>query len=178
MKNLALLLLSVLIYSTAFSQARETIEEDYKTIYVIVITKNGELKHVVRERAQISTKIDGRTVNGRWLFKAFPDVVAIVGKKGEVFTEIALNKQAPLKIVTPQPKSGPSVGIGVGPVSVSSIGPGFQSFNMSKYEAKIVERLETKEEMLKRKYYEKKEQERKDKEAVKKARKLAKQKRN
>jgi len=174
MKKIALLFMSFIIYSTVFAQTQEPINDSYKTLYVIVITKKGEVKHVVKEGAQISTKIDGRTVNGRWMFKSFPDVVSVIGKKGDVLTNISLNKQEPLKIVTPQPKSGPGIGVGVGPVSVSSMGPGYQSFNMTKYEAKIIERLETKEEKLRREYSEKKEQERKEKEAAKQAKKAAK----
>ena len=69
-----------------------------------------------------------------------------------------------------------SVGIGVGPVSVSSMGAGYQSFNMEKYTAEINERQETKEEKLRREYYEKKEQERMAKEAAKQAKKDAKKK--
>ena len=168
------LFLCLLFFSlNMFSQARELEEEGYKTLYVIVITKDGKVNHVVKEGAQISTKIDGRTVNGRWYFKAFPDVVSVVGKDKEILTQIELNNEEPLKIVTPQPKSGPSIGIGVGPVSVSNFGSGFQSFNMSKYKAEIVERLETNEEKLKREYYEKKEEERKAKEAAKAAKKAA-----
>jgi len=174
MKNFAIVLVSLFFNLNVFSQARELEDEGYKTLYVIVITKDGNVNHVVKEGAQISTKIDGRTVNGRWYFKSFPDVVSVVGKDNEVLTQIALNKQEPLKIVTPQPKSGPSIGIGVGPVSVSNFGPGFQSFNMTKYKAEIVERLETKEEKLTREYYEKKEADRKAKEAEKAAKKAAK----
>jgi hypothetical protein len=171
MKNIFLFFVISFFSLNIFSQARET--DDYKTLYTILIIKDGKVNHVVKEGAQISTKIDGRTVNGRWFFKAFPDVVVIVGKDKEILTQIELNKEEPLKIVTPQPKSGPSIGIGVGPVSVSNFGPGFQSFNMTKYKAEIVERLETKEEKLSREYYEKKEREREEKEAAKAAKKAA-----
>lgn len=176
MRNVFLFLGSLFFSLTSFSQARETKDGDYKTVYNIIITKDGKVNHIVKEGAQISTKIDGRTVSGRWYFKAFPDVVSIVGKDKEILTQIELNKEEPLKIVTPQPKSGPSIGIGVGPVSVSNFGPGFQTFNMTKYKAEIVERLETKEEKLSREYYEKKEEERKAKEAAKAAKKAAKKK--
>ena len=174
MRCVYLFLASLFFSLNVFSQARELAEEGYKTVYVIVITKDGNVNHVIKEGAQISTKVDGRTVNGRWFFKSFPDVVAVVGKDREILTEIALNKEEPLKIVTPQAKSGPSIGIGIGPVSVSNIGPGFQSFNMTKYKAEIVERFETKEEKLSREYYEKKEAERKEKEAAKEAKRAAK----
>ncbi|MCB9361582.1 MAG: hypothetical protein H6587_11130 [Flavobacteriales bacterium] len=166
--------LSLLFFSLkVFSQTSEIENEGYKTLYVIVITKDGKVNHIVKEGALISTKVGGKTVNGRWYFKAFPDVVAVVGKDKEILTQIELNKEEPLRIVTPQPKSGPSIGIGVGPVSVSNFGPGYQNFNMTKYRAEIVERLETKEEKLRREYYEKQEEERLAKEAAKAAKKAA-----
>lgn len=174
MRKLTIVLISLFFCLSAFSQARETNDGDYRTLYTILITKDGKVNHVIREGAEISTKIDGKTVNGRWYFKSFPDVVSIVGKDKEILTQIELNKEEPLRIVTPQPKSGPSIGIGIGPVSVSNFGPGFQSFNMTKYKAEIVERLETKEEKLTREYYEKKEAERKAREAEKAAKKAAK----
>ena len=174
MKKINLLLALVLIAFSGFSQAKEEGESDYQKVYEIIIIKDGEVKHVVKQGAQLSAEIDGKTVNGSWYFQSYPDKVMVVTRKGEEAGVIELNKQNPLRIVTPQPKGGMSVGIGVGPVSVSSMGPGYQSFNMEKYKAEISEREETKEEKIRREYYEKKEQERLAKEAAKKAKKDAK----
>ena len=176
MKNVFLLLTLILISFLGFSQAKEDNENDYKKIYEIVILKDGEVKHVIKQGVLISANIDGKTVSGRWYFSDYPDKVVVVTKKGGEAGIIELNKQNPLRIVTPQPKSGMSVGIGVGPVSVSNMGPGYQSFNMEKYKAEISERVETKEEKIRREYYEKKEQERMAKEAAKAAKKAAKKK--
>ncbi|MDF1672941.1 MAG: hypothetical protein P1U41_05525 [Vicingaceae bacterium] len=174
MKKINILLTLFLISFLGFSQAKEDGDSDFQKIYEIVILKDGEVKHVVKQGAQISVEIDGKTVNGRWYFESYPDRVKVITKKGVEAGVVELNKQSPLRIVTPQPKGGMSVGIGVGPVSVSNMGPGYQSFNMEKYTAEISERDETKEEKLRREYYEKKEQERLAKEAAKQAKKDAK----
>lgn len=176
MKNVALLILTLFITNSCFSQAQETKEDVYQKVYEIIILKDGEVKYVVKEGGAISADLEDGTVNGEWYFSDYPDKVVVVNRKGENVGVVELNKQDPLRIETPQPKSGMSVGIGVGPVSVSNIGAGFQSFNMEKYKAEISERLETKEEKLRREYYEKKEQERIAKEAAKAARKAAKKK--
>ena len=174
MKKIILLIALMIIALFGFSQAQEESDNDYLKIYEIIIMKDGDVKHVVKQGALISGEIDGKTVNGRWFFESYPDKVVVITKKGEKAGVIELNKQNPLRIVTPQPKSGMSVGIGVGPVSVSNMGPGYQSFNMEKYKVEISERQETKEEKLRREYYEKKEQERLAKEAAKQAKKDAK----
>lgn len=176
MKKIKLLFLFFLINTIAFSQAREEEDTGYKKIYTIILLKDGEVKHSIKQGGDISARIDGKTVNGRWFFKAYPDVVEIINKKAEVVGQIELNKQSPLRIVTPQPKGGIGVGVGMGPVSVSSMGPGYQTFNMKKYKAEISERMETKEEKMKREYYEKKEQERLAKQAAKQAKKAVKKK--
>lgn len=67
-----------------------------------------------------------------------------------------------------------SVGIGVGPVSISGIGGGMKNFDMSRYRAEIDERPETKEEQMRREYYAQQEKERLEKVAAKKAKKDAK----
>ncbi len=175
MKKYILFLVAVLMGVMAFSQANENPSDVYKKIYTIVITKAGEVRHVVKQGGQISTKLNGKNISGRWYFKAFPDVVLVKTKNGEVAGEIELNKEEPLRIVTPQPKGRVSIGVGgsVGGVSVSNLGPNFQSFNMDKYKAEITERMETKEEKLRREYNERKEEERQLKVAAKQAKKAA-----
>ncbi|MCB0400680.1 MAG: hypothetical protein KDD41_01215 [Flavobacteriales bacterium] len=174
MKKMFLFLILCATTFSVFSQAREEDDSGYRKVYAIILSKNGEVKHIIKQGEDISADIDGKNVNGRWFFKAYPDIVEIVDRKNEVVGEIALNQQDPLQISVPQPKSGMSVGIGVGPVSVSNMGGGMQSFNMEKWKAEISERMETKEEKLKREYYEQKEQERQAKEAAKAAKKAAK----
>jgi hypothetical protein len=176
MKKLTLFILTLFITTSCFSQAQESDTDTYKKVYEIIIIKDGEVKHVVKEGALISADIDGKTANGQWFFSDYPDKVVVINRKGENVGVVELNKQDPLRIVTPQPKSGMRVGIGVGPVSVSNVGPGYQSFNMEKYKVELSERLETKEEKLRREYAEKKEQERLAKEAAKQAKKDAKKK--
>ena len=175
MKKLIPFILLILTTLNSFSQAREAADSNYLKVYEIIILKEGEVKHVIKQGAEISAKINGEIVYGRWYFSSYPDKVVVITKKGEKAGVIELNKQNPLRIVTPQPKGGMSVGIGVGPIGVSTGGgSGMQSFNMGKYKAEITERQETKEEKIKREYYEKKEQERMAKEAAKKAKKEAK----
>jgi hypothetical protein len=176
MRKLNLLFMALLMSSLSFAQANEDETDVYKKVYEIIITKGGDVKHVVKQGAQISTKIDGKTVNGRWFFKDYPDKVVVVNKKGDAMGVIALNSEKPLRIVTPQPKGGVGVGVGLGPVSVSSMGPGYQSFNMSKYKAEISERMETREEKMRREYAEKEREERIKKELAKQAKKDAKKK--
>lgn len=171
------LILFICICSLAFSQAREDGEEGYQKIYSIVITKGGKVKSVIKQGALISSKIDRKIVKGQWIFKAYPDVVTLINNRGEVIGDIALNKEMPLRIVTPQKASGPSIGVGIGPVSISKVGSEFQYFNMKVYHAEIDERMETDQEKLRREQYQKKELARKAKEAAKKAKKEARKKR-
>lgn len=175
MKKLSLLLLLISINLMVFSQAREDYEDgsEYK-IYNIIISKDGKVKHVIRQGAMMSSKVDGKVIKGRWVFSAYPDVVTIMSAKGKMLGEVALNKELLLRITPPQQQSGMSVGIGVGPVSISSIGGGMKNFDMSKYRAEIDERPETKEEQMRREYYAQQEKERLEKIAAKKAKKDAK----
>ncbi len=172
-------LLSIIIYSTvAYSQAEELSEDGYKTYYVILIVKDGEVRNSFKEGMGISAKIDDKTVSGRWYFKAEPDVVVVVGKKGEVLGEVKLNEQKTIKLETSEPRGGGggvSFGIGIGPVGVSTGGGGggpyYISYNMERNQATFDRQKETKEEKLMREYNEKKEIERQNKELMKQAKK-------
>ena len=169
------MLILVTINLIVFAQAREDYEDSSELkIYSIIISKDGKVKHVIRQGAMRSSKVDGKVIKGRWVFRAYPDVVAIMSAKGKMLGEVALNKELPLRITPPQQQSGMSVGIGVGPVSISSIGGGMKNFDMSKYRAEIDERPETKEEQMRREYYAQQEKERLEKIATKKAKKDAK----
>ncbi|MEJ6736024.1 MAG: hypothetical protein QNK84_03175 [Flavobacteriales bacterium] len=175
MKKSCLILLLVTISLTVFSQAREDYEDNSeRKIYSIIISKNGKVKHVISQGAMMSSKVNGKVVKGRWVFRAYPDVVVIMSAKGKMLGEVALNKELPLRITPPQQQSGMSVGIGVGPVSISGIGGGMKNFDMSRYRAEIDERPETKEEQMRREYYAQQEKERLEKVAAKKAKKDAK----
>ncbi len=143
MKTLAIILSTLLLNTMAYSQANENENDRYLVRHDIIITKIGKVMHVVKQGAGISVKVDGKTVSGYWAFKAMPDVVTIYNDKGLTIGTVALNKQKTLKIVTPEPKGGMSVGVGIGPVGVSSMGPGYSSFKMENYKAKIIERMET-----------------------------------
>ena len=176
MKKILFVIFTVFMSSSVFSQANEDADDHYQKVYSVIITKEGEVKHIVKQGAEINVEINGENVNGRWVFKNFPDEVTIIDKKGEVAGSVELNKQESVKMVVPQSQSGASIGVGIGPVSVSSLGPKFQTFNMDKYKMEIDERMETKEEKIRREYNEKKEQERLDKEAAKEAKKAAKKK--
>jgi hypothetical protein len=175
MKKILIGYILLLVSITVFSQAREDSDDSFKKVYSILITEKGKVQHVVKQGALISSKVDRKVIKGRWYFKAYPDVVVIVGETGQVLGEIELNKEMPLRIATPQKKSGMSVGIGIGPVSVSSLGggSGLQNFDMKKYHAELDERLETKQEKMDREYYEKKRLNREKKEAEKAAKKAA-----
>lgn len=176
MKNIIFITIALFISNATFSQANENTNDQYKKVYSIIVTKEGEVKHIVKQGAEINVEINGENVNGRWVFKNFPDEVTVIDKKGEIAGTVALNKQEMVKLVVPQSQSGPSIGIGVGPVSVSNLGPKFQTFKMDRYKMEIDERMETKEEKIRREYYEKQEQERLEKEAAKEAKKAAKKK--
>jgi len=175
MKKLSLLLLLITTSLIAFSQAREDYESDNsRKIYSIVISKGGKVKHVIKQGAMMSSKVDGKVIKGKWFFKAYPDVVVIVGTDGGLLGEVTLNEELPLRIMPPQQQSGMSVGIGVGPVSISGLGGGMKNFDMKKYRAEIDERSETKEEKMRREYYLKERKKQQEKEAAKKAKKEAK----
>ncbi len=178
MKNLSILLVLILTSLLGFSQAREDYEESSeRKVYTMLISKDGKVKHVIKQGAMMTSKVDGKVVKGRWVFRAYPDIVAIIGKNGEVLGEVALNKELPLRITPPQQqRSGMSVGIGVGPVSISGLGSGsgMRNFDMKKYKATIDERPETREEKMRREHFASQERERKEREAAKRAKKEAK----
>ena len=137
MKRFNLLFLLTVFSLSAFSQAREDYEESSeRKVYTMIISKDGKVKHVIKQGAMMTSKVDGKVVKGRWVFRAYPDVIGIIGKGGELLGEVALNKELPLRITPPQQQSRMSVGIGVGPVSVSGLGgSGMRNFDMKKYKA-------------------------------------------
>lgn len=103
MKKSCLILLLLAISLTVFSQAREDYEDNSeRKIYSIIISKNGKVKHVISQGAMMSSKVNGKVVKGRWVFRAYPDVVAIMSAKGKMLGEVALNKELPLRITPPQ----------------------------------------------------------------------------
>ena len=161
MKKLAIILLGFFITSTAFSQAEEGREDGFRTYYLILITKDGEVVNIFKEGKGITAKIGEKTVTGTWYFKSEPDVVTILGKKGEVLGDVKLNEQKTLKLETDEPKKsgGMSVGIGFGPVGIGTGvgggGPYFISYNMLKNQASFDKQKETREEKIKREYAEK-----------------------
>ncbi len=160
MKKLAVILLGLIITSTAFSQAEEGREDGFRTYYVILIAKGGEVEHIFKEGKGITAKIGEKTVTGTWYFKSEPDVVTIFGKKGEVLGDVKLNEQKTLKLETDEPKKsgGVSFGVGFGPVGIATGGGGgsyFLSFNMLKNQASFDKQKETREEKIKREYAEK-----------------------
>ena len=161
MKKLAIILLGFFITSTAFSQAEEGREDGFRSYYVILITKDGEVVNIFKEGKGITAKIGEKIVTGTWYFKSEPDVVTILGKKGEVLGDVKLNEQKTLKLETDEPKKsgGMSVGIGFGPVGIGTGvgggGPYFISYNMLKNQASFDKQKETREEKIKREYAEK-----------------------
>jgi hypothetical protein len=176
MKYFTITLFVLLLNSTAYSQAREENEGDYKTYYVILVIKDGDVKQVIKEGKGITAKINDKFVTGRWYYKADPDEVVIIGKNGLVIGSTSLNKQKSIKLEVFQPRTGGmSVGFGFGPVGVSTgTGGGgtiMQPFNMNKYQITFDKQKETKEEKIRREYKERKEQEQLAKEAAKKAKK-------
>ena len=116
MKKISLILLFVTINLAVFSQAREDYEqvEENRKVYTIIISKDGKIKLVIKQGAMMSSKVDGKVVKGRWVFRAYPDIVGIVAEGGKLLGEVALNKELPLRITPPQQQSRMSVGIGVG----------------------------------------------------------------
>ncbi|PJA09813.1 MAG: hypothetical protein COX70_00730, partial [Flavobacteriales bacterium CG_4_10_14_0_2_um_filter_32_8] len=146
--------------------------------YVILIVKDGEVKNSFNEGVGIIAKINEKTVTGRWYFKAEPDVVVVVGDKGQILGEVKLNEQKTIKLETEEQQSsggGMSFGIGIGPIGVSTGGggggPTFISYNMEKNEATFDQQKETKEEKIRREYNEKREMERQNKEIERQANK-------
>ncbi|MBL4888382.1 MAG: hypothetical protein JKZ03_08105 [Flavobacteriaceae bacterium] len=130
MKKSSILILLITFNLSVFSQAREDIDETgTRKIYSIIISKEGKIKHVIKQGAMMSSKVDRKVIKGKWYFKAYPDVVVIIGSKGQVLGEVALNKELPLRITPPKSQSGMNVGIGIGPVSVSGLGGGMKNFD-------------------------------------------------
>lgn len=178
MKYFIILLIGIISSTAVFSQADEVLEDGYRTYSVILITQNGELKNKFKEGKGITALINGKRITGNWYFKAEPDLVVIVGKKGEVLGEVSLNKQKNIKLETDEPVQrggGMSIGIGIGPVGISSGGgsggPRFISYNMSKNKALFDKQKETREDKIKREYAEKKYLEQQRKEQEKQAKK-------
>ena len=182
MKKLAAIILGIIITSTAFSQAEEVSENGYRKYYVILIVKNGEVKNLFKEGKGITAKINDKTVTGTWYFKREPDVVAVVGRKGNVLGEVRLNEQKNVKLETDEPQQSGggrvSFGVGFGPVGVSTGGggggPRYMSYNMEKHKAVFDKQTETREEKIRREYAEKKQMEQRKKAAAKVARKAKK----
>ncbi|MGB0888294.1 MAG: hypothetical protein ACPGSL_09245 [Vicingaceae bacterium] len=176
MNRISLLLCLIVLSVFSYGQAREDYEDTTeRKVYTMIISKDGKIKHVIKQGAMMASKVNGRVIKGRWVFRAYPDIVGIIGRNGELLGEVALNEELPLRITPPQQQSRMSVGIGVGPVSVSGLsGSGMRNFDMSKYKASIDERPETKQEKMRREYFVQQEKERKEKEAAKRAKKEAK----
>lgn len=169
MKKLAIIILGFIITSTAFSQAEEGREDGFRSYYVILITKDGEVVNIFKEGKGITAKIGEKTVTGTWYFKSEPDMVTIVGRKGEILGDVKLNEQKTLKLETDEPKKsgGMSVGIGFGPIGIGTGtgggGPYFISYNMLKNQASFDKQKETREEKIMREYREKQELEKQKK---------------
>ncbi|MBI2279932.1 MAG: hypothetical protein HYU68_04485 [Bacteroidetes bacterium] len=161
MKKLAIIILGFFITSTAFSQAEEGREDGFRSYYVILIAKDGEVVNIFKEGKGITAKIGEKTVTGTWYFKSEPDMVTIVGRKGEILGDVKLNEQKTLKLETDEPKKsgGMSVGIGFGPIGIGTGtgggGPYFISYNMLKNQASFDKQKETREEKIMREYREK-----------------------
>ena len=178
MKRVVILFLILFFNSSAFSQAEEKSKDGYKKYYVILITKDGEVRNVFKEGKGITAKIGEKTISGSWYFKAEPDIVTVVGKKGEVLGEVKLNDQKNIKLETDEPKQsggGVSIGFGIGPVGISSrnvvSGPRYISYNMTKNKAVFDQQIETREDKIRREYAEKKYFEQQKKEQAKQDRK-------
>ncbi len=179
MKKVFVLFIVLFFSSVAFSQAEERSGNGYKKKYVILIVKNGEVRNAFKEGSGITAKIEDKTVTGRWYFKSEPDVVTVVGKKGEVIGEVKLNDQKNIKLETEelkQNRGGVSIGIGIGPVGISSgsmsSGPRYISYNMIKNMAVFEQQIETREEKIRREYEERQYFEQQQKEQAKQDRKV------
>ena len=176
MKKLIIVLMGLFLTSSAFSQAEEVSENGLRKSNVILITKGGEVKNVFKEGKGITCKINEKTVTGRWFFRAEPDEVTVVGRKGEVLGHVNLNTQKNIKLETDEPKQsgGMSVGIGFGPVGISTGGgggPRYLSYNMAKNKAVFDKQTETREDKIRREYAEKERAEQRKKAAAKQAKK-------
>ncbi len=80
--------MGLFLTSSAFSQAEEVSENGLRKSNVILITKGGEVKNVFKEGKGITCKINEKTVTGRWFFRAEPDEVTVVGRKGVVLGHV------------------------------------------------------------------------------------------
>jgi len=183
MKKIAVLLFGFLLGINIFGQADEIPTTDDRTYPVILIKQKGEVKNVFMEGKGITVKINGKNVTGDWYFKAEPDVVTIVGKKGNVLGHVRLNEQKTITLETDEVKNtngGMSIGIGLGPVGLSTggntLGPRYISYNMTKNKAVFDQQKETREDKIRREYAEKKRLEELRKEQEKQERKQRKRK--
>jgi len=174
------LIITLFILNTfTFGQAREDAGDEYKTYLTLVILQGDREDLVIREGREVSVRMQKGYVSGRWFFKSFPDTIVIKTKKGKTLNEFSINSQRVLRIPLPQ-SSGPrlGLGIGVGPVGISSRsgGGGYNNYNLKEYDIIVREQRETKAEKIKREYEEQKEEERLLKEAKRKARRNKKKK--
>ena len=183
MKKIIVLLFGFLLGINIFGQADEIPSTGDRSYPVILITQKGEVKNIFREGKGITVKINGKNVTGNWYFKADPDVVTIVGKKGNVLGSVSLNEQKTIKLETDEVKNangGMSIGIGIGPVGLSTggaaVGPRYISYNMTKNKAVFDQQKETREDKIRREYDEKKRLEKQRKEQEKQERKQRKRK--
>lgn len=162
MKPILLIFIVFFTTTTLFCQAREDSVSGYKTYLTLVVVDGDREKQLVKEGGQITVKTTQGYISGAWFFKAYPDVVFIKNKKGEVIDALSLNEQETLRLTAPQ--SSPSrigIGIGIGPVSVASNGrgPAYNVYNLKNNKVVIEERQETREEKIKREYLQKKKEE-------------------
>jgi len=173
MKRLTLMISCFLTVSILLGQAREVSVDGYKTYLGLVITEGDDEKTIIKEGDEISVRTEKGYVFGRWYFKDYPDVVFIKNKKGKILRELELNKQQLIRIAVGQ--SGPrlGIGIGVGPIGVSTGGTGssYNVYSMKHYDVVIKDVLETREEKIKREYIEKKEEQKMLKVAKRQAKK-------
>lgn len=156
-------IVALILCLSAFSQADEMLNEGLKSYPVILITQNGKLINKFKEGGRITVNIDGKRVTGNWYFKAEPDLVSLINKRGERIGEVNLNNQKTIKLETDEPVQrggGVSIGIGVGPVGIATgggtSGPRFISYNMSKNTVIFDRQKETREDKIRRAYAEKK----------------------
>jgi hypothetical protein len=177
MRKTIVFLLALIVSFSVYSQADEIIQDGYRTYTVILITQKGEVRNRFKEGKGITAKINGKNVTGKWYFKAEPDLISIVNRKGEILGEVNLNNQKSIKLETEVPKQsggGMSIGIGIGPVGISTGGgggPRYISYNMAKNTAVFDKQKESREDKIRREYIEKRMIEEQRKEQEKQARK-------
>jgi hypothetical protein len=176
MKKISTVIIGLILSLSIFSQAEEIKADGYRSYYVILITQKGEVRNIFKEGKGIIASINDKKVTGTWYFKAEPDLVTIVDRKGKVVGDVNLNNQKSIKLETDEPKQnggGISIGIGIGPVGLSTGnggGPRYISYNMIKNKVVFDKQKETREDKIRREYAEKKilEEQRKEREKQKK----------